>query len=164
MDDKTREEATHISSQGPDPSDAKRLFPLSLLTWHMAIALTCCYLAIRLAMMGPTPASTQIQVVCLAAETVAFFPFSLIWCNAFVILVNRRRMHPYVSTFALLGLTGLSVDWLGRSAMGLWMNWAQPEYLTFLAVYEVHSCVSLLLKAGCWWLLVVAVLGWRENC
>jgi hypothetical protein len=39
------------------------------------------------------------------------------------------------------------------------MHWSDNA---FFIAQMITNCMGLLLKAGCWWLVMIAILGWRD--
>lgn len=142
---------------------SKRFFPISLLAWLVATAAAACNLGLRLAGMSASFTPSGFQAVYFVVEQLAYFPLTLVKVNAFILLYRRRNAHPIVSKYALLALSGLFADWVFTSALAIWMVRAQPATDSANLLWMIRMCVSGLLVAFCWWLLMLALLGWREG-
>jgi len=139
-----------------------RMFPISLLSLFIALTATAVYLGLALAVL-PTSPSNGVR---LLMALVAYFPIILIWTNAVLILSRRWQRHPQVSKYALLGLFGFLVDWVVDVSYSLWAfriaannSSSQVWQYTFLIRY----CVGLLLTTGSSLLVLVALIGWRDE-
>ena len=101
-------------------------------------------------------------------------PYVLVGGIGTLMLVRRWRRHPRVSVCAFIGLGGLALLWTVE--MCLRYGWfpgasslrasagptkASDIYITMLAWY--HSIGYPWLSAGCWCLIFIAILGWRNE-
>ncbi len=139
--------------------------PFSLLSLFIAITITACFLGLY----RYTQLYSQLgsgEGLWVSVHFIVQFPLILIWTTAFLVLIKRRTRHPHVSRFALVGLTGIAVIGVGSPLFReIWYPNLIASYginVQVLAATLCHS-IELLLKAGCWWLLFIALLGWRDT-
>ena len=96
----------------------------------------------------------------LVLMSVCAFPLILIWTNALLLLAQRWRQHPSVSKYALLGLFGFALHWVAGREFDLWFAHGGSTWYTGGTV-DARDCIDLLVAAVCWWLMMVAIFGWR---
>lgn len=98
-------------------------------------------------------------------------PTAIVWVVGAILLVRRRQLHPQVSRYALIGLAGLLLLEIVDIGFSVWLTyWVRipgnaasvvRPYIAVVGPYRWY--VAPLFRAGCWVLVLKAVLGWRED-
>ena len=96
-------------------------------------------------------------------------PLFLIWSVGGVLIWQRRRRHPQVSRYALLGICGLAAVALLNALFSTWLQGTlmrQPSFMASsqgMVYYFAYIVIISLATSGCWILILVAILGWRGD-
>ena len=99
---------------------------------------------------------------------IRFFPESFVWLVGNIIIISRWNRHPQVSLCALLAIGGLLLISIAGNSSGLWLEaifrTGDRRPNDSIINYRMLSVgFTSILKAGCWILLFMAILGWRGD-
>jgi hypothetical protein len=105
-------------------------------------------------------------------EYVQRAPRMTVWVVGGMLLFRRRKLHPQVSHYALIGLAGLMLLEVFNIGVAVWVSyWLQNQgntpvglprlYLDIVGPFQ--QFVRPIVEAICWALILAAVLGWRSE-
>jgi FtsH-binding integral membrane protein len=94
-------------------------------------------------------------------------PIYLIWVVGFILAVIRWRRHPEVSSlvlFALLVLFTLSIASAMQSMLPIYLTQELDySYTQVSMLIGGIGIVQIILSAGAWIAVIVALFGWRKS-
>jgi hypothetical protein len=142
-------------------------FQFSILSLLIVTTLFACLLGTTMVVGRAVGLDESVALAIVLSRQIIHVPILIVWLVGGAIIVHRRQRHPKASRLALAGLVGLFVLSIASSMVDVWIAGtvtSKGVQATNIAVaYSVTGFVESLLAAGCWSLLLIAVVTGRAE-